>query len=854
MKNTFKMLLGASVLWTSIGTHAQSGPQISYAPSYSGKVNTLLHIVPTIASGSNIASCSISPLPPTGVAFTNKDCVVRGWPVGALATTSYSVKATNTAGLSTTVKFNLNIVPNVPILDYTSSVVKTLKVGESASIIPTYLHNGGSPITSCTISPALPDGLSLNNSTCAITGVPTSVTPAVDRLVKITNAVGSVSPRITIAVVAGTPVLDYTSSTGKTGKVGYTMSITPSLLNDGGSPIKSCVLSPSSPNLPEGLSVDNSTCVISGTVTAPSSSKAHSIRVTNALGYKDAQVTLSVGANFPLLSYNSSTGYVGQELTIHPRSLNPRGANIVQCTGTLPEGLTVNNTTCVISGTPTVVSASKNYSITLRNSAGSSIASIYLGIKAPLPSSKYGTYENPFSRDSAWNVRPVNPVLDTWEIPKDGVNGQNYYPSISSGSFSTGFYKALATDSPMRVYGRAAKNNLIYDTESEANRQYVEIPRWPKDLVAASGGDGHADFLDTVTGVIHSFWQLKYNTTLERWEATTWNTVRIDGTGWGTPAKYMAGARAAGVPTSGGILRKHEVASSDDQFHHAIAMSMAASGLSPAGTGYIYPGTNADWDFAQNNYGKIPEGALMMLPANFDLSKIGRAHTRKIAKTLMTYGARVVDKNSHTPFAMYVEFGSDWPGHKLGSNGWDNVYASDLDKIRAGLKMVVSQSGWIDKDGKPVTMDPNGRGLNFVSLRGDQVVGITATQPSTKAWWKVSGSVLGQYDPVEEKLVWGPTGATPTIQMSANVGNRVAWGKIVSGARYRMTVTATGGAQLNLQLLNADNSLAFQTMYKGQGDLPVEFTGITGTRVRIMAKSGVNVSSSSAKIFVTRID
>ena len=58
----------------------------------------------------------------------------------------------------------------------------------------------------------------------------------------------------------------------------------------------------------------------------------------------------------------------------------------------------------------------------------------------------YGTYLHPYAANSLWNSRPVNPVFDTFVIPKS-----TYFPSIGSGAYSTGVFLASATDAPMTV-------------------------------------------------------------------------------------------------------------------------------------------------------------------------------------------------------------------------------------------------------------------------------------------------------------------------------------------------------------------------------------------------------------------
>jgi Bacterial Ig domain len=87
------------------------------------------------------------------------------------------------------------------------------------------------------------------------------------------------------------PVISYSGSTGTAVARGTAMSITPSTLNSQGEAISSCV---SSPALPSGLSIDASTCVISGTSLSALISTSYTINATNSVGTGTGSITLQV--------------------------------------------------------------------------------------------------------------------------------------------------------------------------------------------------------------------------------------------------------------------------------------------------------------------------------------------------------------------------------------------------------------------------------------------------------------------------------------------------------------------------------------------------------------------------------
>ncbi len=116
---------------------------------------------------------------------------------------------------------------------------------------------------------------------------------------------------------------------------------------------------------------------------------------------------------------------------------------------------------------------------------------------------KFGRYEQPFSADSLWNSRPVEPLFANDEIPRS-----LYFPAVQEGAFSTGFFLAKPTDPPVVIKGNAGKTGL-WNVDAESFQPEVTIPHWPSTVAPATGGDGHADVVDPINGVIYSFYQLK---------------------------------------------------------------------------------------------------------------------------------------------------------------------------------------------------------------------------------------------------------------------------------------------------------------------------------------------------------
>jgi hypothetical protein len=431
--------------------------------------------------------------------------------------------------------------------------------------------------------------------------------------------------------------------------------------------------------------------------------------------------------------------------------------------------------------------------------------------------STWGTALKPFSADSPWNSRPVSPVLSSVGVPTS-----DYFPGVEEGAFSTGVFVASSTDSAMVVqplYGSG-----MWDPDTYENRPSITIARWPASALPASGSDGHCDIIDPVSGVIHSFWQLKNVNGV--WRAAQYAWTPLKGRGWGDPAHYYQGARAVGVAALGGLIRKHEVADGDTLYRHALSMSLTFNGLSPSPT-YQFPATSADADAAKVNTGQVPQGALLMLPASFDTSTIASAKLRKIAETLKTYGGYVVDRNGGTPFVIYAEIGANVNLHE---GSWNGVVASDLDRIRAALRMVASTSSWLDGDGQPTTLQ---KSWNLLSMRGP--------------WQLSSGATAGSFNTWSQQMEF-TTAATSAVTMVNSNGtglSQTSWAKPEAGKTYKLTSKATGGARLRLVLTNCTD--ATKTIDSGQLPDAASFQFVWPASYcysSVYAISGVNQASA----------
>ena len=408
---------------------------------------------------------------------------------------------------------------------------------------------------------------------------------------------------------------------------------------------------------------------------------------------------------------------------------------------------------------------------------------------SPYTEKDIATYDRPFGVNSLWNIRPRQVALGYSVIP-----ASTYYPLVGTGKYSTTAFEAKPTDPSVTVYPAPGKYG-VWDPDSETNLPSITIPHWPADTVPASGTDGHADIVDAANGIIHSFWQLR--NTDGRWTAVQYAWSRLDGRGWGDGVHYFQGARAAGVPSMAGLIRKNEINDGASQYYHALAMSLTYTGMS-GDTQYQFPATSGDRTYKENT-GQFPTGALLMLPPTFDESKITNLDLRKVVKTLKTYGAYVVDRNVGTPFYIYVENGTNFTLHK---GGWSSAAGNELQRIRKELREVTYAKDWVNNFGQPVE---KGEPLGLITMRG--------------TWKPVKyGTPYPKYHSLSQSVEFGPTDKAYVAEAGSGRSiSRVKWAKPVKGRLYEFKVHATNGGRAYLRYWG-NGAEQFNTRSLGDGE------------------------------------
>ncbi|HEV3211820.1 MAG TPA: putative Ig domain-containing protein [Acidimicrobiales bacterium] len=253
-------------------------------------------------------------------------------------------------------------VTNGNTVNVTNPGTQTGSVGTSASLqIPASDSAGGQTLTYS--ATGLPAGLSINASTGLISGTPTlpgtsSVTVSATDT---TGASGSASFGWTVNSAANT--VTVTNPGSQTGTVGTSAS----LQIHASDSASGQTLTYGATGLPAGLSINASTGLISGTPTSPGTSSVtvSATDTTGASGSASFGWTVNSAANtVTVTNPGSQTGTVGTSasLQIHA-SDSASGQTLTYGATGLPAGLSINASTGLISGMPTIATS---YSVTVK--------------------------------------------------------------------------------------------------------------------------------------------------------------------------------------------------------------------------------------------------------------------------------------------------------------------------------------------------------------------------------------------------------------------------------------------------------------------------------------------------------
>jgi hypothetical protein len=315
----------------------------------------ILPLTPNLVGAGAITSWEINGTLPIGLNFSSENGTIWGTPTELYHQwQNFTIYANNTGG---SIISNIAIMVNdqIPTISYNLSQVVLKNDTEMDSIEAVH---GGGPFVTLAIHPQLPAGMFFGYDNATIWGQPTELTGNIEYTVWANNSGGSDTTTIFITVEDNAPNFDYIG-TEFTFYVDKDMSDLPLNVISTGGKIQNFSITP---QLPEGLSFGESNGTIWGIATQDIGKTTFTIIAYNPLGVYSVDIDIAVYDY--LYGFDLDPVWVANDsfmLPIKPTYIIPGATYTV--TPALPEGMSVNPNTGVLSGRPNGTTQLSSYTL-----------------------------------------------------------------------------------------------------------------------------------------------------------------------------------------------------------------------------------------------------------------------------------------------------------------------------------------------------------------------------------------------------------------------------------------------------------------------------------------------------------
>lgn len=400
---------------------------------------------------------------PTGLTLNATTGVISGIP-GLAGLTNFSVTATDSSTPAQTKTVALSLQINTAL---TFPVTSLLNAVLGNLYNTTLTASGGvAPITYSVTAGNLPLGLSLSTGG-VISGTPTALGTASFTVTAKDSSNPPQTKSVALSILTN-PLLSIVSSTLPNGVIGALYNTT--LTTTGGvAPIKWAV---TGGTMPTGLSLGATTGIISGTPTALASGAVivQATDSSNPPQVQNVSLNLSVFAKLGITPITLAPGLLNLSLDA---SLAATGGNAPYTwsvvSGTLPLGVTLDATTGVLSGTPTVLGLF-NFTVQVTDSAvPAQTATLALGLNVDSP----GVNNNLLNGDYAFMFQGSNeagPVAIVGSLQTDGTG--NVTSGVLDVSQSSGVTQNVALTSGNLTINSDNRGTLTFTTPTLGTQNF----------------------------------------------------------------------------------------------------------------------------------------------------------------------------------------------------------------------------------------------------------------------------------------------------------------------------------------------------------------------------------------------
>lgn len=351
-------------------------------------LNTLMQSLTPTVSGGTASSFSVTPSLPAGITLNTSTGVISGTPTSTSSQTTYTVSAQNSSSTVVAI-FEIEVLSaGIPPknLNYSRDNVVFKKDEEINSLTPTV---EGGEVTSYSITPSLPTGLSISTSTGIISGTPTANSGSTEYTVTASNGAGATTKKITLEVTNSgeTPTsITYPNVISKTFQQNQPLSLPEPVITGGD--VTSFTIDPT---LPAGLSIDPETGVILGAPTGTFAPTIYTITASNENGDSvktqivlESTSSLSPPRNLDMAGRSKISLPVNVDMTAITPTIEGGEVASFSVSPALPQGLHLDATTGALAGKPIATQSAQTYTITATNNSGSTTTTLEITITASL--------------------------------------------------------------------------------------------------------------------------------------------------------------------------------------------------------------------------------------------------------------------------------------------------------------------------------------------------------------------------------------------------------------------------------------------------------------------------------------
>jgi len=437
-------------------------PTIAYSPDdlsmTNNTVSSDLPLAPSLTGAGEIVSWTISPTLPNGLAFDTSTGVLSGTPIELFDRTMFTVNATNTGGTATAY-INITVIDVVPSVAYSPDDLSMTNNTVSSDLPLEPTLTGAGELVTWTISPALPSGLAFDTSTGTISGTATELLARSMFVINGTNSGGTATTYVNITVIDVVPNVAY--SPDDLSMINNTVSndlpLAPTLTGAG--EIISWTISPA---LPNGLSFDTSTGVLSGTPIELFNRTMFTVNATNSGGTVTAYINITVLDSVPIVEYVSSDIELLSNSSVVDMVPLSTGGTVLQwsITPELSAGLSFDTSTGRISGVPVEITSQTLYTITASNDDGSMMVYVNITVEDTV----YDTTAGPIYMLDNSTINAIAPIST--------ISGSQFeiHPELPQG-LMFGESNGTIYGTPTEVIGLT--NFTIYSNSSLFNDSFI---------------------------------------------------------------------------------------------------------------------------------------------------------------------------------------------------------------------------------------------------------------------------------------------------------------------------------------------------------------------------------------------